>query len=221
MDTFLNKTQEEDEDLDLSKEAADNYEKPPGDVSYTQEDEKVEPKYSEKEDQEAEDGMETNDVRSESEFESKPTELDESEKDVVEESRSMDKDKDISAADETEPEQSDQLLDFRSVVKDIISEDEEHAGQPLEEEPEAEMDIEASTENLEQDETEESDKIVDRPPILTPTIGEIYIAQGRFDDAIDVFEQLLEKEPDNQRYQKKIKDVKAIIEKQKLGSIGD
>lgn len=52
-----------------------------------------------------------------------------------------------------------------------------------------------------------------RPPILSPTLGEIYISQGRYEEAIDVFRQLLEKDPRNRRYQKKIDDIGKILEK--------
>ena len=51
------------------------------------------------------------------------------------------------------------------------------------------------------------------PPILSPTLGEIYISQGRFDEAVDVFQQLLEKDPDNERFKKKIRDVQAMMKK--------
>lgn len=54
-----------------------------------------------------------------------------------------------------------------------------------------------------------------RPPILSPTLGEIYIAQGRFEEAIEVFQQLLEKDPGNQRFQKKIADIQAMLDKQR------
>ncbi|OPX35680.1 hypothetical protein B1H10_00730 [candidate division KSB1 bacterium 4484_188] len=54
-----------------------------------------------------------------------------------------------------------------------------------------------------------------RPPILSPTLGEIYIAQGRFEEAMDVFRQLLDKDPENARYQRKLEDLENIIEKQK------
>ena len=52
-----------------------------------------------------------------------------------------------------------------------------------------------------------------RPPILSPTLGEIYIAQGRFEEAIDVFRQLLEKDPDSARFKRKIQDLEAILKK--------
>jgi tetratricopeptide (TPR) repeat protein len=54
-----------------------------------------------------------------------------------------------------------------------------------------------------------------RPPILSPTLGEIYISQGRFEEAIDVFRQLLDKDPENSRYERKIHDLETVIKKQK------
>lgn len=53
-----------------------------------------------------------------------------------------------------------------------------------------------------------------RPPILSPTLGEIYISQGRFEEALDVFRQLLEKDPANQRFQKKINDIRMMMDRQ-------
>jgi tetratricopeptide (TPR) repeat protein len=49
--------------------------------------------------------------------------------------------------------------------------------------------------------------------LLSPTLGEIYIAQERFEEAIEVFRKLLEKEPNNSRYKRKIEDLQQIIEK--------
>jgi tetratricopeptide (TPR) repeat protein len=40
--------------------------------------------------------------------------------------------------------------------------------------------------------------------ILTPTLGEIYIAQGQFDKALDVYQKLLEMHPNEKKYQEKI-----------------
>jgi hypothetical protein len=54
-----------------------------------------------------------------------------------------------------------------------------------------------------------------KPPILSPTLGEIYISQGRFEEALDVFKQLLSKYPENQRIQKKIKDIQSMVDRQK------
>ncbi len=44
--------------------------------------------------------------------------------------------------------------------------------------------------------------------IVTPTLGEIYTAQGQYGKAIDVFETLLKKYPDNEFYLKKIENLK-------------
>jgi tetratricopeptide (TPR) repeat protein len=58
----------------------------------------------------------------------------------------------------------------------------------------------------------------EKPPILSPTLGEIYIAQGRFEEAIDVFNQLLDKDPENTRFKRKIDDLQKIMLKKKSGS---
>ncbi len=57
-----------------------------------------------------------------------------------------------------------------------------------------------------------------KPPILSPTLGEIYIAQGRFEEAIEVFNQLLDKDPENSRFKRKIEDLQKIMLKKKMGS---
>ncbi len=61
------------------------------------------------------------------------------------------------------------------------------------------------------------DTHVGKPPILSPTLGEIYIAQGRFEEAIDVFKQLIDKDPQNARYKRKIADLERIIAKRESG----
>lgn len=59
---------------------------------------------------------------------------------------------------------------------------------------------------------------VSKPPILSPTLGEIYIAQGRFEEAIEVFNQLLQKDPQNSRFKRKIEDLQKIMSKRNLGA---
>ena len=59
---------------------------------------------------------------------------------------------------------------------------------------------------------------VTKPPILSPTLGEIYIAQGRFEEAIEVFKQLLQKDPQNARFRRKIEDLQKILAKKNLGA---
>lgn len=51
--------------------------------------------------------------------------------------------------------------------------------------------------------TQQAPKL-DREKIVTPTLGEIYAAQGQYAKAISVFEVLLKKDPENQTYQEKI-----------------
>jgi tetratricopeptide (TPR) repeat protein len=43
---------------------------------------------------------------------------------------------------------------------------------------------------------------------VTSTLGEIYAAQGQFEKAIEVYEALIEKAPNESRYIEKIADLK-------------
>ncbi len=56
-----------------------------------------------------------------------------------------------------------------------------------------------------------------KEPIVTPTLGEIYAAQGHFAKAISVYEILLRKDPDNETYKQKIADLKKKLEEQEQG----
>lgn len=70
-------------------------------------------------------------------------------------------------------------------------------------------DIESEDEPLKQSPSaakNKSDKIV------TPTLGEIYAAQGQYAKAIDVFAGLLKKHPDNESYNNKIEVLKKKLE---------
>ncbi|NQT25414.1 tetratricopeptide repeat protein [candidate division KSB1 bacterium] len=66
----------------------------------------------------------------------------------------------------------------------------------------------ASEENIEPTEIEEKST----PKIVTPTLGEIYAAQGQYDKALVVFEELLEQNPNEQRYKDKIAELKRNLE---------
>ncbi|MFQ5583918.1 MAG: hypothetical protein ACE5GL_05740, partial [Calditrichia bacterium] len=144
--------------------------------------------------------------------------------------------------DEESPEGGEDLLDISSVVEDIISEQTRDALDSEAEVPPADsddMNIEEDDEFFTEDENEATENDIQggekkgdeeamkkaahlgRPPILSPTIGEIYIAQGRFEEAIEVFKQLMKKDPENKKYQKKIDDITAILEKQKTNSTGN
>ncbi len=156
----------------------------------------------------------------------------------------------LSGGDEEE------LLDFSSVVENIISdrkeelsgtsEDEASGATSMtiihqEEDETGESAAEAGEERIslqpeaEGAEGEEEDFTLDdlesslptestqfgKPPIVSPTLGEIYIAQGRFEEAIEVFQKLLEKEPDNPKYRKKIQFIQELQNKQQSGEYGD
>jgi tetratricopeptide (TPR) repeat protein len=155
-----------------------------------------------------------------------------------------------------ESESESELMDFSSVVSDIIEDEDkesmpeteilsEQEGTSAEELTLEEKEDEGETPTEPEEKTSEkksiptpdiheldrkvelkkdSDKAEDgtetketmkfgRPPILSPTLGEIYIAQGRFEEAIDVFRQLLEKDPDSARFKRKIQDLEAILKK--------
>ena len=129
-------------------------------------------------------------------------------------------DEDKSRDDFAEKDEAEDLLDYRSVIKDIISENEEGTLESTDIERSEERVVEkkeSQDSNFEQTLEEDGEEIVGKSGILSPTIGEIYISQGRFDDAMDVFKRLLEKEPDNPKFRKKINDIKMIIAKQKAG----
>ena len=57
-----------------------------------------------------------------------------------------------------------------------------------------------------------SDKTDSSQGIVSSTLGEIYLAQGQFQEALDVFKQLLDKEPENDKLKRKIKDISALLE---------
>jgi len=161
------------------------------------------------------------------------------------------------SVDEAPDESESELMDFSSVVSDIIEEEEKESTPETEtlSEPEdlsteeislEEKDAEDDETPIEQEEKTSNKKSIPtpdiheldqqvelkkesgetgadagtketmkfgRPPILSPTLGEIYIAQGRFEEAIDVFRQLLEKDPDSARFKRKIQDLEAILKK--------
>ncbi|RMF68795.1 MAG: tetratricopeptide repeat protein [Calditrichaeota bacterium] len=56
--------------------------------------------------------------------------------------------------------------------------------------------------------------------IVTPTLGEIYAAQGQYAKAIDVFETLLKKHPENESFQNKINVLKQKLAESKDASKG-
>lgn len=59
---------------------------------------------------------------------------------------------------------------------------------------------------------EENGATEERERIVTPTLGEIYAAQGQFAKAINVFELLLKKDPNNTVYREKIEVLRKRME---------
>lgn len=47
--------------------------------------------------------------------------------------------------------------------------------------------------------------------IVSPTLGEIYLAQGQYADAKEIFVQLLANDPDNPKLQRKLSDIEALL----------
>ncbi len=66
-----------------------------------------------------------------------------------------------------------------------------------------------------EDEEVNIDDILNNPSLLTPTFGEILIAQHKFEDALKVFQALAKKEPDNPRFQKKIDFLTKLVSAKK------
>jgi tetratricopeptide (TPR) repeat protein len=51
--------------------------------------------------------------------------------------------------------------------------------------------------------------------VVTSTLGEIYIAQGKFKEALEVFRTLLEENPENRRYKRKVKELQELLQQNK------
>jgi len=74
------------------------------------------------------------------------------------------------------------------------------------------VDIENLPSDIQQDSLEKTDKKKSLK-IVSPTLGEIYAAQGQFKKAIQVYETLIEKYPeDTERYTQKINELKKKLE---------
>ncbi len=134
------------------------------------------------------------------------------------------------ASQEGEAVSGEDLLNFSQVVEDIISERKEEISREQEvAEPDTGVAAESGENFLDRSREEAASTGTRRPaesvtpetehftkpPIVTPTLGEIYISQGRFEEAVEVFQKLLEKDPENPRFQRKIREIKALIEKAK------
>lgn len=75
----------------------------------------------------------------------------------------------------------------------------------------SELEFNGSQAALLDDESVKIEDILENPSLLTPTFGEILIAQKKFQDARQVFVQLSKREPDNVRFKKKIEFLDKIV----------
>ncbi len=105
-----------------------------------------------------------------------------------------------------EPEESLKESEDTTSVKEFTSEEEI---EELQQEPTQESIQEPSIES--QPESETTSK---KDPIVTATLGEIYAAQGHYSKAIGVYEILLKKDPDNEHYNTKVKDLRRRMEEE-------
>ena len=128
---------------------------------------------------------------------------------------------DTTRDDEYNNARDDDFLDFSNLVEDVIAESNDQSQTAslddtnnLEQE---DLTSDITRTNYNQSSSGNTTARFGRPPILSPTLGEIYIAQGRFEEAIEVFEQLLEKDPQNQRFKKKITDIRNMMSRQGQG----
>jgi len=119
------------------------------------------------------------------------------EKEIITESEPAEYKKTLPEKQETEE------IPEKEIITDPESEKQED--QPPEKQ-DAEKDIQdASSQSVEQKkEIESADK---EDNLVTPTLGEIYSAQGQYSKALDVYKKLLEKNPDNKEYKKKIQEL--------------
>ncbi len=119
-------------------------------------------------------------------------------------------------------DQTDDFSNFLSTLgeKEILEEKFDSKQEKVEEQPEPRSFTEAEEEppfTQLSAESEEEDKMMPgthvdltRPKekFVTPTLGEIYAAQGQYAKAINVFELLLKKHPDNEWYKTKLDHLK-------------
>ena len=78
----------------------------------------------------------------------------------------------------------------------------ENEGETISNEPPAESGAEKKPDTADDPDSYQEETMA--PKILTPTLGEIYIAQGQFDKALEVYRNLLEMHPNEKKYQEKI-----------------
>jgi len=95
--------------------------------------------------------------------------------------------------------------------KPLISEIDDHiVEKQLKDKPEDTSPIQDNIETDEYSKSSQPDKERKNSDkgIISPTLGEIYFAQGQYSKAIRVYKMLLENEPDNEKYRQKLEELK-------------
>ena len=113
---------------------------------------------------------------------------------------------------ETEPEQEPEAEEEQPEHLIVPKEDEDVIDEQIVQEEPAPAPAPAPAEKPEPPKEEESKEKDER--IVTPTLGEIYAAQGQFAKAIGVFEILARKDPDNEAYKQKIEFLRQRLEEE-------
>lgn len=126
--------------------------------------------------------------------------------------------------DEEKSEQRSSLTETQTVQKESLTQSEqkgtdetpENILTTLESEQEPPIKTQKVEETKKQEQKDEdTNQKTSGDKIITPTLGEIYAAQGQYSKAIHVFETLLKKHPDNQEYLQKIELLKKKLEESK------
>ncbi len=103
-------------------------------------------------------------------------------------------------------ESEDEQFDFSNLVDELA----EEADEPQK----PQSSISEPTHNIYDESAETPKPGFSKPPIISSTYGEILISQGQLTQALSVFTKLLERDPDNKRYQKKVEQLKQMISRQ-------
>ena len=123
-----------------------------------------------------------------------------------------DMNQEFSLEDENEENIEDDELELGSVLEDL-QESRSHMAPNEEIVHDNQSETEERTSDLKNEsELKAESKHEHGEKILTPTLGEIFAAQGQYAKAISVFENLLKKDPDNPVYSKKIKELNKKLE---------
>lgn len=115
-----------------------------------------------------------------------------------------------------EDDMEDEELEFGSVLEDLKESRLEHKPEEDSEDQQlrrpGSLSLEDKFDSVPDSLPQPEAKQVKKDKIVTPTLGEIFAAQGQYAKAIAVFEKLHQKDPDNKAYLRKIEELKRKLE---------